>query len=144
VRIKWPNDLQTADGRKLGGILAEMELDGSALGWVVIGVGINITQAPMGACLAEIGPPPAVTDLAGAITRGVLAMTSQLQRDASVVLDRWRSRSATLGHRVRVGDVTGVALDIGDDGALLVRTALGIRRVLTGDVEMVVTRGADG
>lgn len=40
TRIKWPNDL-VISGKKVCGILTEMELDGAKIGHVVIGVGIN-------------------------------------------------------------------------------------------------------
>ena len=45
--LKWPNDLQDADGRKLGGILSELyvhEEDGSQQCWVILGVGLNVNQ----------------------------------------------------------------------------------------------------
>ncbi|MBO5657518.1 MAG: biotin--[acetyl-CoA-carboxylase] ligase, partial [Agathobacter sp.] len=42
-RIKWPNDIVT-DGKKLCGILTEMNLDKGAIESVVIGVGINVNQ----------------------------------------------------------------------------------------------------
>lgn len=38
IGLKWPNDLQTADGRKLGGILVE----GRGAQGVLIGIGINL------------------------------------------------------------------------------------------------------
>jgi BirA family transcriptional regulator, biotin operon repressor / biotin---[acetyl-CoA-carboxylase] ligase len=41
VRIKWPNDLML-EGRKLGGILCEARWTGDQLGWLVIGLGINV------------------------------------------------------------------------------------------------------
>src|SRR3954453_20018300 len=41
VRLKWPNDLML-DGRKLGGILCEARWQGGALGWIAVGLGINV------------------------------------------------------------------------------------------------------
>ena len=41
VRIKWPNDLLVG-GRKLGGILCEMEAEADGVRHVVVGVGINV------------------------------------------------------------------------------------------------------
>ena len=57
----------------------------------------------------------------------------------TAVLDRWRSRSATLGRRVRVDlgvdDVEGTAVDITDEGHLVLELAEGGRRVVAvGDV----------
>lgn len=41
VQIKWPNDL-IWEGRKLAGILTEMSVNESGIGYVVIGVGVNV------------------------------------------------------------------------------------------------------
>ena len=46
VTIKWPNDLLFA-GRKLAGILCEMRMQGKTLGPLMIGIGINLYDAPM-------------------------------------------------------------------------------------------------
>lgn len=43
VRLKWPNDL-LIDGAKVGGVLCEAALGGSAGPYVVAGIGINVTQ----------------------------------------------------------------------------------------------------
>lgn len=41
VQIKWPNDL-VLSGRKICGILTEMQLKDSEIDYVVVGVGINV------------------------------------------------------------------------------------------------------
>jgi biotin-[acetyl-CoA-carboxylase] ligase BirA-like protein len=46
ITIKWPNDLLFA-GRKLGGILCEGRMHGKELGPLVIGIGINLREAPI-------------------------------------------------------------------------------------------------
>ena len=55
-------------------------------------------------------------------------------------LDQWREYSITLGQLIDVVGVqekfAGVAEDIDEDGALLVRTDTGLRRVLAGDVSI--------
>ena len=43
VQIKWPNDI-ILNKKKVCGILTEMALDGTAIKYVVIGVGINVNQ----------------------------------------------------------------------------------------------------
>lgn len=43
VQIKWPNDL-ILSGKKVCGILTEMQLQGSAIDHVVVGVGINVNS----------------------------------------------------------------------------------------------------
>ena len=43
VQIKWPNDLILSK-KKVCGILTEMELNGTEIGHIIIGVGINANQ----------------------------------------------------------------------------------------------------
>lgn len=40
--LKWPNDLVWEDGKKLGGILTEAEIEGNQLSWAIIGIGLNV------------------------------------------------------------------------------------------------------
>ena len=136
-KVKWPNDLITEDGRKLGGILAELSAEAEQVRFVVMGVGINVNQRafpglPLATSMAaETG---GTTDRAALLQRLVAAIEGvDLTRGAC--LDRWRERSHTLGRRVRVGDIEGIAQGVRDDGALLIDG----HPVLAGDVEMVVS-----
>jgi BirA family biotin operon repressor/biotin-[acetyl-CoA-carboxylase] ligase len=45
ISYKWPNDLMI-EGKKLGGILIESEIDPAGRRWVAVGIGINVAQAP--------------------------------------------------------------------------------------------------
>lgn len=45
LTLKWPNDLVFA-GKKVGGILCETSIQGSDLGPIIVGIGININTAP--------------------------------------------------------------------------------------------------
>ncbi|GAB4448104.1 MAG: hypothetical protein Fur0044_43910 [Anaerolineae bacterium] len=40
--LKWPNDLVWRDGKKLAGILTELDIEGETLNWVVVGLGLNV------------------------------------------------------------------------------------------------------
>ena len=64
-----------------------------------------------------------------------------VERDGfGAVLDEWRKYSVTLGQAVNVIGVketfAGTAVDIDEDGALLIDTPEGRRRVLAGDVSI--------
>lgn len=48
IKIKWPNDI-LAKGRKIAGILIENQLQGSAIGHSVVGIGLNVNQEGFGA-----------------------------------------------------------------------------------------------
>lgn len=159
--LVWPGDGSAPD-RKLAGILAEADWPASSpvsAGWcppspheraaVVVGIGINVAWPE--------ALPDELVDVAVSLDHIVdhpvdredllIALLSALgpryrslvAGDRSGLLDEWRARSATLGRRVRVDlgadDVEGTAVDITDDGHLVVDTVEGARRQFAvGDV----------
>lgn len=135
VVCRWPNDL-LRDGGKVGGMLAESQLDGDRIAWVVLGIGVNVTAAPADVPEARaLGAADAAT-LLGAFLRRFPAM---LEGDpVAAVRARYVPRCATLGRRVRArtaaGVVEGDAVAIRDDGALVVATPDGERAVTSGEV----------
>jgi BirA family transcriptional regulator, biotin operon repressor / biotin---[acetyl-CoA-carboxylase] ligase len=80
MMIKWPNDLLTADGAKLCGILLERSEDA-----VIIGVGMNLFAHPKGL-------PRAVTDLRsrGADPPHAQAVVEILAETLKIWLQSWR------------------------------------------------------
>lgn len=141
--LKWPNDL-TAGGRKIGGVLVE-----AGAGYAVAGIGLNANVAE-----DDLDPPlaEAATSLAALLERPVdLEGLAQevlyqfersydlLHADGPALLDRWRERAVTLGRAVRIAGAEGfdgVAENVDDYGALMVRTPDGVRRVVAGDVSL--------
>ncbi|AUV82237.1 biotin--[acetyl-CoA-carboxylase] ligase [Salinigranum rubrum] len=149
--IKWPNDVlvvstDTPDGgtdrggRKLAGILTEMEGEANRVSWVLVGIGVNAnidaSELPAGAT--------SIRDEAGDVERRLfvqrlLEVFDDLRDDPDAILDAWREYADTLGRRVRIETPTetieGEAVDVEFPGALVVRTSEGDRVVHTGDCE---------
>jgi BirA family biotin operon repressor/biotin-[acetyl-CoA-carboxylase] ligase len=46
ITLKWPNDV-VLDGQKVSGILLEIHHDPEGQPWLVVGIGLNITSAPV-------------------------------------------------------------------------------------------------
>lgn len=153
VGIKWPNDLQL-DGRKFCGILTEMEAELDRVSFVVCGMGVNVNlrredlppdvQATATTLRSELGAPIGRAALVQAILARFEDAYDDLIHDRfPLVLDRWRRLSVTLGRAVRVISATGeptregIAEDVDEDGALLVRLPDGeLQRVLAGEVSI--------
>jgi BirA family transcriptional regulator, biotin operon repressor / biotin---[acetyl-CoA-carboxylase] ligase len=121
--LKWPNDVVVAD-RKLAGILAEKV--GAV---VVVGMGLNVRWESFPAELAEIATACNLCSDA-TVTREELLVRWLTRLDARLddlpsVIDDARTRSATLGRRVRV-ELPGETFDadavaLAEDGQLVVR-----------------------
>jgi len=138
--IKWPNDVLAPDGRKVAGVLCEVESQGAAVGFALVGVGVNVRRAPdavpTATCLnAFAAAPHAPEAVAAAVMAALLDAVSLTERDPAALLARWRDRAATVGRRVRVGDVVGVVTGVDVDGALIVQPDVGPAVVVhSGDV----------
>jgi BirA family biotin operon repressor/biotin-[acetyl-CoA-carboxylase] ligase len=140
-RIKWPNDVVDSELRKVSGILAEAEWAQGAPRFVVLGIGVNVDSAPdgMAACsLAQHGDQRPRELVAVQTWRETLRQIELVSSDPQRLLDDWRARSSTLGCRVSVGGLSGLAVDLDEGGALLLDTGQGEPvRVLAGDVAMI-------
>ncbi|MFC2316121.1 MAG: biotin--[acetyl-CoA-carboxylase] ligase, partial [Selenomonas massiliensis] len=149
--IKWPNDIMH-DGRKLVGILTEMSAEMDRVNYVVIGIGINVNIAPedfpeelrtIATSLMQMkGEPLPRVAFLQELLRALDELYASVQQDGfAPVLAAWREYAVTLGQEVRVigpagEEFEGTAADIDAEGALLVDTAEGRRRVLAGDVSI--------
>ncbi len=146
ARVKWPNDV-LVDGHKVVGILVET---GPGAEWVVVGIGVNANVAagdlpqniayPATSLQAALGHPVDRSALVQALLRELERLCDEI-RAAGVLptVRRWREIADTLGRRVRVEiagtAVEGVAADIDDSGALLVRQEDGThQRVIAGEI----------
>ncbi|MEZ4614241.1 MAG: biotin--[acetyl-CoA-carboxylase] ligase [Caldilineaceae bacterium] len=90
VGLKWPNDLlighNMADAGKIGGILIESNFYGAALGHVIVGMGLNVQQAPAMLPQAPPGAPSATSLRHYMQSNGIeTAENSKLDRTALLI-----------------------------------------------------------
>ncbi|HTP27951.1 MAG TPA: biotin--[acetyl-CoA-carboxylase] ligase [Anaeromyxobacteraceae bacterium] len=152
--IKWPNDLLVR-GRKLAGILTELATDPDRVHWAVVGIGVNVNARTedfaaelrsAATSLAIERREPVARALFAAALLGTLEewLDRHAMEGFSPVREAWKGMSDTLGQEVRVlsggRETVGRAEDVDELGALVVRTATGRERVLSGDVEALRLR----
>jgi BirA family transcriptional regulator, biotin operon repressor / biotin---[acetyl-CoA-carboxylase] ligase len=140
--VKWPNDVLVGGG-KLAGILAEVAQPASGP-VVVVGLGLNVTQAPedvaSATSLRQLGvTAPDRQRLVGSLLRELGGRIAQWRSADPTLAADYRARSLTIGSRVRAqlpgGDeVVGTAADIDDRGQLCLDTDGGRVVVSAGDV----------
>lgn len=145
VLIKWPNDI-VVGGKKLAGILTELDAEADKIKFINIGIGINVNSSKSflpkeGTSLKEeIGTELPRIELAREVLRAIESNYFILKdKGFKPILEKWLASSAILGKRIEISSqnriICGEAQDIDMDGALLVRQDTGfIERVLSGDV----------
>ena len=149
VRLKWPNDLFVGEA-KLGGILAEAETTGSAVDFVVLGIGVNLHRPPGGFDPAIVPPPADLTGAAATAVRPAETLAAillelearydqLLAEGPAAAREAWLALSSTVGRDVEAqlggGSVRGRAVDLAPDGSLVLETPDGGRlSVASGEV----------
>ena len=155
VGIKWPNDL-VVEGRKLGGILMEMGVQGGVLEWCVAGIGLNVNHTAADfpvelrdraislrqCCHRNVDRLGVLLDLVERVSQWYEVF---LAEGTAPLLPHWRRRSAIMNRVVRVetagGAVMGTVVGLENDGALRVRLESGAEEVLhAGDVHLLQYR----
>jgi len=152
VALKWPNDV-LVDGGKVAGILLEAQsTPGGAIDWLVLGIGINVVAAPSGTPYpaSALRPLGSSADVKSVLERLYDALAVRLaewqQGGFAVVRTRWLALARGVGEPIEVRQgaetVSGRFLDLDGDGALVLETAMGPRRITTGDVSFAPIMGA--
>jgi len=129
VCLKWPNDLML-EGRKLGGILCEARWQGEALGWIAVGVGLNVRNPvpselrETAVSLAELEPDVQLETVLDSVSAAIRALDLGAERLSPRELELFAARSWLDGREIRE-PLAGVVAGLNDDGALRVRTPQG-------------------
>ncbi len=159
LALKWPNDLvlvgASAHMRKVAGVLAESSLTPAGeMAYAVLGIGVNVNQTP--AELPRLAPPSL---RAGSlrVARGRIVDRTQLlallceelsrglHQSPAEIHAHWSAHLATLGQAVhvytaeegRTPTLTGQAVAVDSDGALIVEDDQGVRHTIhAGDVSV--------
>jgi BirA family biotin operon repressor/biotin-[acetyl-CoA-carboxylase] ligase len=141
LQLKWPNDLML-EGRKVGGVLCEARWQGETLGWVAVGIGLNVCNdipaelSWAAISIRELLPGVTVEEISQPILAALRELDLGSGRLTPAELSRFARRDWLRGRTIRE-PVAGTVTGVGEDGALLVRTAVGSEIALrSGTVEV--------
>jgi BirA family biotin operon repressor/biotin-[acetyl-CoA-carboxylase] ligase len=148
--IKWPNDILLKN-RKVAGLLNEIHSETDRIHFVILGIGVNLNMdEKMFSKEIRSLATSLKREMGQSVSRKAFLQTlleeleiwyeTFLEEGAAPILKAWRDKAEIQGRPVRVisfGEVlSGTAIDIDNDGALILETKEGERkRVVAGDVE---------
>jgi BirA family biotin operon repressor/biotin-[acetyl-CoA-carboxylase] ligase len=141
VRVKWPNDV-LVDGGKIAGILLESAIGQTGqVQHVVAGIGVNVGFAPQ---LPEMRYPGSALggSVEAALEKLAAALAARLaewrREGFETVRAAWLAKAGPLGTEVDVrlgeGLVRGRFAGLDREGALLLDTAMGPRKIVSGEL----------
>ena len=138
--IKWINDL-VVEGKKLGGILTELVLNPQTglADYAVVGIGINCLHIPQQVADMATSLSEMTHNLQSPAPMAAMLAQSMWQGDWRKMPARYRTDCITLGQDVKLMQTGAIAkaLDVTDQGALLVQLADGTRQeVSSGEVSV--------
>lgn len=147
--IKWPNDI-VLQKKKLSGILTEMSLIGTAIDYVVVGIGINANNKQFPKEIASTATSLSI-EMGHDIDKEVLISEVWKQfavyyeqflqtKDLSLFQKEYESVLVNKENYVKVldplGEYIGIAQGITKTGELIVDTEAGVRYVSAGEVSV--------
>lgn len=149
VDLKWPNDV-LIEGRKVCGILTEMNAEVTRVRYVVVGIGINVNQATFpeeledGATSLRLatGSEWSRVEITAALLKSLDREYRLLVGQAGArqsILHRFAEHSSWVqGKQVRIEEngskVDGTTEGLDERGFLQVHTAQGLQTILSGTV----------
>ncbi|MBK9145725.1 MAG: biotin--[acetyl-CoA-carboxylase] ligase [Candidatus Melainabacteria bacterium] len=154
IGLKWVNDL-ILDGRKTGGILAEMPVTGGNPA-LVAGIGLNVNldaadipeelEAKVTSLSQHCTTTIDTIELAVELCYQIEEIFEKVEKGMDAeILDEWKSLSVTLGKEIVClsgnNTIEGTAYDLSPAGALIVRTESGTRELHAGEISI---RNKDG
>ncbi len=144
VSCKWPNDV-LIEGEKVCGILPEVVSDDSKRPWIVLGIGINLQAVQLDpaayppTALSAHGIDTTPAHVLTVLTRSLYKWLAQWREQGfAAIRTQWLGCGPEVGANVAVGlpegAVSGAFAGLDEDGALLLETRKGKRRIVAGDV----------
>ena len=139
--VKWPNDILVG-GKKISGMLSEMEAEADMVSFINIGIGINVNNDPTNS-------EPMATSLRHILGKKISrkSLLSEFldefegyidSSDLDLVVAEWKKYSVTLNRYVKIitaQEVSeGLAVDVDENGALILELNNGsTKKILYGD-----------
>jgi BirA family biotin operon repressor/biotin-[acetyl-CoA-carboxylase] ligase len=152
AETKWPNDV-LVNGKKICGILSEMTTTREKVNYAIVGIGINANidvekrfQGQLKTVVTsienELGRTVKLEELFVVLLEKLESLYELFLKEGfNPILEGWKSYATFLGCQVEAvglgGKWVGLALDVEDDGSLIIRLENGtVKHLFAGDVSL--------
>ena len=148
--LKWPNDV-TLNGKKVAGVLVDASIVSNEIEYMIIGVGINFKIKPT-ELANTIKKTPNFYGVTTLVKKDVNSLPLLHQflyelenifhmidsKHIKKIVNQWTKRSSTIGRNVSIvtgnGRISGKAVKIDTDGALIISNGKKVEKILAGDI----------
>lgn len=143
--IKWPNDVLLGN-KKICGILTEISAELDEINYLIVGIGLNVNndlptqlQGNSTTLKYETKQIVSLSKLFIKVLESFDWFYGHLKKgNVALIRKIWLSHSSTIGSHVKVNMdhevIEGIAIDIGNKGELIIKTAYGDKYIITGDI----------
>ncbi len=151
--IKWPNDVML-NGKKIAGVLVETRSEAHLISSAVVGFGINVNMEELPESLRNVATSLKIetgkhydrAELLASVLLYLETLIEELERgNSDLILSMWKLYDTVIGRRIEVRSdgevVSGVAVDVDDDGFLIVNGKGFSRRIITSDSIRILEDG---
>lgn len=135
--LKWPNDI-LIDGLKISGILLESNLKNGHLDGIVVGIGLNIFNAPeFGTCVNNVAKEPVyVNKVRDAMLKEIAKTYDIWQAEGfTPIRNKWLENAHGLGQgitaRLPKESFKGIFGGLTEDGSLILKQDNGEDKIIT-------------
>lgn len=153
AQVKWPNDIYV-EGKKIAGILVELEAGADGCGRAIIGIGLNVALPNTATAAIDqawtqlkdhLPAPISRTKLAASLYKEVLACLQQFESEGlAPCIQDWPSYDYFIDQPIRLlmgqHQIEGLCRGVDGHGALVVETDEGTKSYFGGEISV---RGQD-
>lgn len=139
LTLKWPNDILLG-GVKLGGILIDTAAEDDRLAWLVIGIGVNLAEAPEipGRAATSLKAKGRILSPQQAANLVLEALSAWHDAPPQAIITSWLKTAHPVGTPITVqaanGSKHGIFAGLSPQGELLLQSGMGIETISTGDI----------
>ncbi len=146
--IKWPNDI-LLNGKKIAGILTELDAEIDSIHYMIIGMGINVNndldpslKKKATTLKQETQSTVSIVQLLRKILMEFDFLYEQVQaKHLHLIQQEWINHTDIIGKTIRVKKehtiIEGKATGITETGGLKLNTEQGRQEIITGDIEYI-------